>query len=133
MPGWRLAGQVRLSNTNVLPGGAKLFVDRSGGAWDSLSLDLPPDGRFSVTNLPAEILVVNFGLRGYRPSALNASLDPLNPWRLVGRLEGDQTNLVILLEPGEARLGSSSADLARKSPEKLPLCGIENPRNVGRP
>jgi hypothetical protein len=38
---------------------------------------------------------------GYRLSAKIKCLDPLNPFRLVGRLDRDVNDLTILLDPGD--------------------------------
>ena len=41
------------------------------------------------------------GAPGYRLSVRNKCLDPLNPFRLIGKLDRDIDNLTILFEPGE--------------------------------
>ncbi len=120
--GFRLAGQVRLCNGNGIPAHTHLTVGCKA-AWDSTSLELPPDGLFSFSNLPAEALEVNTRIEGFRFSVQNASLDRLNPFRLLGRLEADKTNLVILLEPGRNLDSENDPEDAR--PENLPLCGAE--------
>ncbi len=127
-PGWRLAGQVRLADTNVLPGKTRLVIGRDA-AWDSASIELPPDGRFSLTHVPGETLNVSARVKGYRLAARNASLDRLNPFHLTGRLTTDKTNLIILLEPGKD-LESESNDAPEGGPENLPLGGIEVKRTV---
>lgn len=98
--GHRLAGRVVLSDGQMLPPQTRLFIGRQG-AWDSLQVRLPSDGRFSVSNLPTETYSVSVQFKGYRISAQNGSLDTLNPFQLVGQVNGDITNLVVLLEPGE--------------------------------
>lgn len=123
--GFRLEGQVRLSNSNGIPAHTRLTIGRDA-AWDSTSAELPPDGRFGFTNVPAEALDVGTRINGYRLSARNASLDRLNPFRLLGRLESDKTNLVILLEPGENLKPDFNPDDER--PQNLPLCGAEAKR-----
>jgi hypothetical protein len=99
--GRRLAGQVRLSDNQPLPADTKLVIGRKD-AWDSLVVRLAPDGKFDVSNVPAESLSVHARVTGYRHSARNASLDRLNPFGLAGRLDTDKTDLTILLEPGES-------------------------------
>lgn len=122
-PGWRLAGQVRLADTNALPGKTRLVIGREA-AWDSMSVELPPDGRFSLTQVPGETLSVSARVEGYRLAARNASLDRLNPFHLIGRLTTDKTNLTILLEPGK-NLESESNGSSEEWPQNLPLGGIE--------
>ena len=99
-PGHRLAGRVVLSDGQMLPPQTRLFIGRQG-AWDSLQVSLPSDGRFSVSNLPTESYSLSVRFKGYRLSAQNGSLDTLNPFQLVGQVNGHITNLVVLLEPGE--------------------------------
>ena len=123
--GFRLEGQVRLSDSKTIPAHTRLTIGREA-AWDSTSAELPPDGRFGFTSVPAEALDVGTRINGYRLSARNASLDRLNPFRLLGRLESDKTNLVILLEPGENLKSDFNPDDER--PQNLPLCGAEAKR-----
>jgi hypothetical protein len=47
-------------------------------------------------------------VKGYYLSEQNPSLDPLNPFRLIGRVEKNLDDFVILLEPGEAQRNSAS-------------------------
>lgn len=127
-PGRRLAGQVKLSDDKPLPEGTRLTVGREE-AWDVLAVDLPPDGRFALANLPGnETLSLGARVKGYRPSPRNASFERLNGFGLAGRLESDKTNLVFLLEPGEARPGSFEPEPEEDRPQNLPLGGIETKR-----
>ncbi len=125
VPGLRLEGQVLLSNSNAIPQHTHLNIGREL-AWDSSAIELPPDGRFSFSHVPSEVLNVSTRIKSYSFSAKNASLDRLNPFRLLGRLESDKTNLVILLEPGENLKSDHSPGDDR--PENFPLCGIEAKR-----
>jgi len=125
--GFRLEGQVRLSDSNAIPAHTHLTIG-GDAAWDSSSTELPADGHFSFTNVPAEALVVNTRIDGYRLSARNGSLDRLNPFRLLGRLESDKTNLLILLEPGKNLESDYSPD--DEQPGNLPLCGAEAKRAI---
>jgi uncharacterized GH25 family protein len=130
VPGRRLAGHVRLSDNQPLPDGTKLVIGRKD-AWDSLVVELTPEGRFDVSNIPAESLSVHTRVRGYRHSARNASLDRLNPFGLAGRLDTDKTDLTILLEPGEPLPSEFGGEPAEERPENLPLFGIEGkPKTV---
>lgn len=130
-PGLRLAGQVWLTDSNAVPTGAALIVERQAAWGDYTEVLLPPDGRFSLSNLPPETLSLSLTrVAGYRYSARNASLNPSNPSALIGRLEKDTTNLSILLEPGEYRYDEFHYDEARSAPNDFPLGGIEDTRNT---
>lgn len=98
-PGQRLAGQVVCSDAEPVPPNTRLLISREQ-AWDSLQLDLDKDGRFDASGLPREAISLSARISGYRISPKNLSLDSLNPFRLIGRLEHDVTNLVFLLEKG---------------------------------
>jgi uncharacterized GH25 family protein len=125
--GFRLEGQVRLADAKPIPAHTHLLLGREA-AWDTTSIELPPDGRFQFANVPAESVSLGTRVSGYRFSARNASLDRLNPFHLLGRLESDKTNLVILLEPGNNLEPDYGADDAQ--PRDLPVCGIETKRAI---
>jgi len=125
-PGHRLAGRVTLSDRDSLPEGTRLSVSREQ-AWDSRTVDLPPDGRFNMANLPpGETLTLWTRVAGYRDSATNVSLNSMNGG-LFGRLNTDKTNLLYLLEPGESRLGEFDED-EYFSTIQSPLAGAESKR-----
>jgi len=121
--GWRLAGQVTLSDSKPIPAHTRLVIGRDT-AWDSGSAELPPDGRFSLSNVPGEMLDLSARINGYRLSDKNASLDRYNPFRLIGQLASDTTNLVILLEPGDNL--PFGRNRSGPDPRDLPLGGIES-------
>lgn len=99
-PGVRLEGRVMLSDGEALPEGTKLTIGRHD-VWDSLSLELLPDGHFDLPNLPSESLNISARVKGYRPSLQNPSLDRLNGFSVVGKLTKETTGFILLLEPGE--------------------------------
>jgi hypothetical protein len=90
-PGWRVAGEVRVVNAKTLPAGSRLILDRED-AWDFSIIDLPPDGRFDLPNVPGEVLNLRVGMAGYQATA--------NPPKL-GRLQSDRTGLVFQMAPGK--------------------------------
>ena len=90
-PGWRVAGEVRVVNTDSLPVGSRLMLFRED-AWDFSVIDLPADGRFDLPNVPGEAVSLSVGMAGYRATS--------NPPKL-GRLESDRTGLLFLMEPGK--------------------------------
>lgn len=121
-PGVRLAGRVVLADGDPLPPGTKLTTAREE-AWDSLSVELPPDGSFNLPNLPAESLHLSARVKGYRLSLKNPSLDRLNGFSVMGRLTKDTMGFILLLEPGE-RLPDEErrkGDGANLQPRDLPL------------
>ncbi|HTV39121.1 MAG TPA: M56 family metallopeptidase [Candidatus Sulfotelmatobacter sp.] len=100
-PGYRLAGRVVLADGKPLPPKIRLLIGRNK-AWDSIQISLPPDGRFDLSNVPAETYDLNVRVPGYYMSPKNGSYDVLNPGSIVGRVDGDTTNLTFLLERGKA-------------------------------
>ncbi len=129
VPGYRLNGQVKLADGAPIPEHTRLLLAR-GKAWDTLVVELPADGSFDFTNVPAESLTVATRVEGYRLSSRNVSLDHLNPFQLVGRLNGDKTNLTVLLEPGRELAPDYSAQPDVERAEKLPLAGAEGKRTI---
>lgn len=122
----RLAGRV------VLPGGAKppegihLQISVSDRP-DRVQLKLDPRGAFEVRGIPSGEVELSFRAPGYRLSDRNPSLEPWNPFRLVGRVEKDLTNLVFLIEKGP-QLESDLSSLPQKEhPANNRLRGIETP------
>jgi beta-lactamase regulating signal transducer with metallopeptidase domain/uncharacterized GH25 family protein len=122
-PGHRLAGLVVLADGDPLPPNTRLLISREK-AWDSIQVNLPPDGRFDVTNVPTETYTLSVRVPGYRVSAKNGSFDTLNPFRLVGRVDEDMTNLTFLLEKGK-NLASQEYDSPESDwPQNRPLEGV---------
>ena len=100
-PGYEVVGRVRLAEGKPIPAGTRMWLGREE-AWDTLAnVDVPADGLFRLEGVPAETVTVGVRLKGYRLSEQNPSLDPWNPFRLIGRVETNLENFVILLEPGE--------------------------------
>ena len=98
---FRVSGRLILANDAPLPPGARMMLGREQ-AWDQLpNVDVSADGRFVFEGVPNESVAVSPRLKGYRLSLLNPSLDRLNGFSIVGRVEGNVDNLTILLEPGE--------------------------------
>jgi hypothetical protein len=124
-PGYRLSGRVVLADGGSIPAETRLLVSREN-AWDNVQVNLPPDGRFDLVGVPAETIGLTLRLSGYRVSARNASLDRLNPFQLIGRVDGDVTNLVFLLEKGENLTPDyDSLSAESEQPRNKPLHGAE--------
>jgi hypothetical protein len=125
VPGHELAGRVKLSDNKSIPEHTHLFIGREL-AWDtSTVIELPPDGHFDFTNIPAETISLSLRVNGYRFSASNPSLDRLNPSGMTGRLDADKTNLIVLLEPGPDLAPDYSSAPQDDRPQDLPLAGVE--------
>ncbi|HTV62272.1 MAG TPA: carboxypeptidase-like regulatory domain-containing protein [Verrucomicrobiae bacterium] len=129
VPGYRLAGQVKLSDGKPIPKFSHLLIGRPQ-TWDSsMIVELPPDGRFDFTNIPSETISISTTIEGYRFSPRNASLDPLGPSELVGQLDSDKTNLIVLLEPGKPLQPDYAENESEEGAfQKLPLGGAESKR-----
>ena len=108
-PGRRLAGRVVFSDGKAIPSGTNVLASPENLAG-LVYAKVDESGHFEVLGLPeSEIsIAVQFPkIRtwmppGYRLSKRNKCLDPLNTFHLVGRLDRDVTDLIILFEPGEA-------------------------------
>jgi beta-lactamase regulating signal transducer with metallopeptidase domain len=98
-PTHRLAGRVKLADGATIPATTRLLVSRDQ-AWDSRQFVLDPDGGFEALGVPDEIISLSVRVAGYHISGRNRSLDSLNPFRLIGRVDRDITNLVVLLDAG---------------------------------
>jgi hypothetical protein len=100
-PALRIAGRLALANGARLPPGARMMLGREQ-AWDTLpSVDVSPDGSFIFEGVPKESVAISPRVNGHRLSLLNPSLDRLNGFSVVGRVEANIDDLIILLEPGE--------------------------------
>ena len=124
VPGHRLAGRVVLADGGTLPPETRLLVGRVD-AWDSIQVILAADGSFEVTAIPTEALSFSVRVPGYRVSAMNASLDTMNPSALVGRVDGDVNNLTFLLEKGDQLSPDYNIPPEPEWPRNRPLHGTE--------
>lgn len=124
-PGFRLAGRVVLADGKPLPKKTRLLVSREN-AWDSMQLTLDKNGGFDTTGIPRESLSLSTQIPGYRISGQNVNLDRLNPFQIVGRVNQDTTNLVLLFEKGK-NLPSDYNSIQHENelPQNLPLRGAE--------
>jgi hypothetical protein len=98
-PAFRIAGQVRLSDGRAVPQETRLLLSREL-AWDHREVLLDESGNFELRGVPAESVNIHVRIPGYKMSKRNRGLDWLNGG-LVGRVDRDIDNLVILLEPGK--------------------------------
>jgi protocatechuate 3,4-dioxygenase beta subunit len=99
VPVHRLTGKVTLSDGKSLPPDVRVMICREV-AWDHQNVLVSPDGSFSFEGLPAETYTVSIRVPGYRLSEKNASYELLNN-QLLGRVDGDVSELRVLLDPGK--------------------------------
>ena len=120
-PGFTVAGQIRLTDGKPLPANTRVLLNRDG-AWDTQQAVTETDGQFRFTGVPPESIGLSARLKGYRMSARNGSLDPLNPYHLIGRVSTNKLDLIVEFEPGEQhdRLDGDSRALREE-----PLRGAE--------
>jgi RNA polymerase sigma factor (sigma-70 family) len=132
-PGRMVSGRVVFTDGNPLPANAEVVAgaEHAGGM-----LHAKPDrsGRFTLAGLPEGqvSIAVNFpddmfyAPAGYRLSARNKCLDPLNPWNLIGRVDRDVADLTILFEPGPQPPPSHDRDrmAAFKDAQAGPITGV---------
>ncbi len=124
-PGHRLKGRVQLADGNPVPPKTRMLVGRDE-AWDSTQVTLDKDGGFDVSGLPSESVDLSVRIKGYHVSSRNKSMDPLNPNRLLGIVNSDITDMIILLEKGEwVRPDLGQGMINGEWPGEHPLRGAE--------
>jgi len=98
-PAHRLAGRVVLADGQPLPPKVRLFISRED-VWDGMEITLDKEGNFDTTGFPNELIDLSVRVKGYHVSARNLSVDQMNPFQIIGRVDRDITNLVFMLEKG---------------------------------
>jgi hypothetical protein len=124
-PGYRISGQIILTDGKPMPARTHLLLARQG-ASDYTDVVLTADGRFAFQSVPAESVSLSARLKGYKYSHRNPSLDWLNN-QIVGKVSGDITNLTLIMEPGEFRYNSNHDDIPEGvdvQPRDKPLRGV---------
>jgi len=99
-PGFWLAGQIRLSDGERVAPHTRVLAGREE-AWDTSQIEADEQGRFSFEGVPPETIHLSAGIKGYRFSYHNRSLDPNSEFSLIGTVMADKTDLVLEFEPGE--------------------------------
>ncbi|HEX5219148.1 MAG TPA: redoxin domain-containing protein [Verrucomicrobiae bacterium] len=99
-PGFTVAGQLRLTDGKPLPANTRVLLNRDG-AWDTQQAVAETNGHFRFAGVPPESIGLSVRVKGYRMSARNGSLDPLNPYHLIGRVAANKLDLIVEFEPGE--------------------------------
>jgi hypothetical protein len=106
-PGRTVSGRVVFFDGKSLPANAEVLPS-ADHAWGVIRAKPNRSGQFTVVGLPAgkgSICVLFpddqfYAPAGYRLSARNKCRDPFNTCRLVGQLDLDVADLMILFEPG---------------------------------
>jgi len=121
-PGHSLRGRVVLSDGKEVPSRNRiyLYTEQIG---DSQDHGVRPDGSFTFTGIPEGRVEISLRLKGYHVSDKNPNKDWLNDGRLLGKLESDIKDFVILYEPGDARGRSTGVRTGEEQPRDKPLRG----------
>lgn len=126
--GLHIYGQVKTKNGEPLPSGVQVYAGYENG-WDSQNVKPDATGHFKIEGLAAGILTVsvnaNITLTGD-----NRSLDQFNSWRLVGKLEQDKDDLLLMVANRERQYnnynGTGNGQLPMSDqPQSRPLYGAE--------
>lgn len=99
-PGARIAGRIVLADGRDRPEGLRVLLGREE-AWDTQTVEVGEGGTFAFEGVPRELCTLDVRVPGYVVSERNASCDLLNRMGLLGLVDGDVEDLVLLLEPGE--------------------------------
>ena len=119
--GYHLEGRIRLTDGSPVAEGTHVSLSRSR-ARDTVQTETDAGGRFRFTGVSPESVRLSVKISGYALTARNASIDPLNPFWMIGRIREDKTDLLVELEPGDRhdRLAGEQYVL-----RELPLRGAE--------
>jgi hypothetical protein len=126
-PGHHVSGQILLTDAKPVPAGTRLMLAREG-ASDYAEVVLDANGRFQFQSVPAETVSLSARLKGYKFSHHNPSLDWLNN-QILGKVDGDITNLTLVMEPGEFRYSSNHEDI----PEGVDIQPRDKPLRSAKP
>ncbi len=127
--GYRVSGVVRLVDGGPVPGLTQLMIGRFTNS-NPQRIPVSPDGRFDASNVPPGTVRIGLHLPGHRLSRRNASYVTLSPHFLIGRVDSNKTNLLVLMERGDIALPEYSPEPPDERPENLPLGGAETRRII---
>ncbi len=125
--GYRVAGQILLTDGNPVSAGTRLLLARQD-AWDHSETVLGAGGRFEFQAVPRGSVSLSTRLKGYKFAPRNPSLDWPNG-NIVGTVDRDITNLTLIMEPGEFRPILKAEDL----PEGVDVQPRDKPLRSAKP
>jgi hypothetical protein len=105
------------------PQRAEVILGRDGPP-DTQRILAAQDGRFRFERVPGEVISLSAKIPRHRLALQNASLDPLQPDRLLGRLSTNKSGLILQFEPGEMLAPLKISPAAARAE---PLGGAESP------
>jgi hypothetical protein len=126
----QISGRVVLADGKPVPDKTRLMLGRED-SWDSQIMELGKDGSFHLKGVPTATMSVCVAVEGYKFSAKNKSLDKANPFELIGRVNGDITNLTILFDK-EGFHGPRGAYAEYQLRQTEPLQGVEGSAAIRR-
>jgi hypothetical protein len=123
--GNRVSGRVVLSDGKSVPPDTRIMLGRED-AWDHQERILDTEGRFEFVGVPSESVGLSVRVKGYKLSKRNGSLDWLNGG-MVGKVGGDITDLIILMDRGEWQYNGDEGDSpnGESQPRDKPLRGAK--------
>jgi hypothetical protein len=107
VPGHTITGKVKLSDGKPLPAGSTIMLSGEE-RWDTMPAKLEKDGKFIFKGIPNETVNLYSRVKGYKPSAENASFEALNGQGLMGKVDDDIPDLVVLMEPGKPTFNNNA-------------------------
>ncbi|EEF59347.1 carboxypeptidase regulatory-like domain-containing protein [Pedosphaera parvula] len=126
--GLTLSGTVKTLHGEPLPKsvaiqlGYDLFADYQSAKVDS-------DGRFRFDGLHKGEADISLSTQGWRFGGNMRSEDFWNPWRLVGLIENDKNDLLLVIEKGNIDYNSNSSNNGQipstDMPQNRPIAGAE--------
>ena len=120
-PGFTVAGEIRLKDGKPVPANTRILLSREN-AWDSQQTTAATNGQFRFENVPAESVGLSTRIKGYQMSPRNGSIDPLNPYHLIGRVHTNKLDLNVEFVPGDK---AERLEGDQSSVREEPLRGVE--------
>jgi hypothetical protein len=120
--GKKVVGKIKMSDEKPVPSGSTVtlsFDER----YDSYSAKIQKDGTFTFVGVPTETVRLYPRINGYRPAKENENWDYLNGSALMGLVDDDIDDLVVLMEPGPPR-HERSGGLGWTAMKKKRLTGV---------